>query len=376
MAKKDYYETLGVSKTATDEEIKSAFRKKAKQYHPDVNKESGAAEKFKEIGEAYSIIGDASKRKQYDQFGSAAFDNNGAGGFGGFGQGGFGGFSGFDFEDLDLGNIFEQFMGGGFSTRKKSGVRATKGADLLVRLDLTFEEAAFGCEKNFSINLDTECQECSGKGGKNPKTCTHCNGRGRVISEQRTILGVIQTETVCSYCKGSGEEFESTCQTCRGKGSIKKDKDISVKIPSGVDNSDELRLSGKGSAGTNGGPEGDIYIQINVKEHNLFKRDGRDIYLVVPLTITEAVLGVTKNIPTLEGKEKVTFDSGTQNNESIKLKGKGIKEMRSGRTGDMYLITNIIIPNKLDREQKKLFASLNKTTLDNNDAFKTFNKYL
>lgn len=375
MAKKDYYELLGVNKNASDEEIKSAFRKKAKEYHPDVNKDPNASEKFKEIGEAYSVLSDVSKKKQYDQFGHSAFEQGGASGFGGFGQG-FGGFSSFDFDDLDLGSIFETFMGGGFSSRKKNSARATRGDDLLVRIKLSFEEAVFGCEKTFKISVDESCKDCNGLGGHNPKTCSHCNGRGRVVSEQRTILGIIQTETTCPYCKGAGTEFETSCSTCKGKGIKTQDKEIITKIPSGVDNNDQLRLANKGSAGKNGGPAGDIYLEITVEPHPLFKRDGKDIYLAVPLTVTEAVLGVVKKIPTLKGTEKIEFVSGTQNNERIKVRGKGINDSRSGRTGDMYIITNIVIPTKLDREQKKLFKELDDTSLDNDSLFKNFNKYL
>lgn len=371
MAKKDYYEILGVDKNATEAEIKSAFRKQAKKYHPDVNKEPGAQEKFKEIGEAYSVLSDVNKRKQYDQFGSAAFENGGQG-FGGFG--GFnGGFGGFDFEDFDLGSIFEQFMGGG---RTRSKNTATKGDDVLVKLNLTFEEAVFGCEKTFSINIEDKCPSCNGHGGHNPITCSHCNGRGRVLTEQRTILGIMQTETTCPYCKGKGEEFESTCSSCRGKGTIKREKDIILRVPSGIETNDQMRMSGKASAGKNGGPNGDVYIEFKVKDHPLYKRDGKDVYLEVPLTITEAVLGCKKDIPTIYGNTKVTFESGTQNNEKIKLRGKGINNEKLGKVGDMYLITKIIIPTKLDRKQKSLFKDLDDTILNNEEAFKKFNKYI
>ena len=372
MAKKDFYEVLGVSKNATEAEIKSAFRKKAKEYHPD-NKETGNAEKFKEISEAYGVLSDANKRKQYDQFGSAAFEN-GAGGFGGFNDG-FGGFSGFDFEDLDLGSIFETFMGGSRGSRT-SGPRPSRGADTLVNLDLSFEEAVFGCEKTFEVKLDLICPECNGKGGRNPKKCSKCGGRGRVVKEQRSILGIIQTESVCPDCHGSGEEFESICSKCHGNQTIKTNKSITLKVPSGVDNGDQMRMSGKGNAGANGGANGDIYIEFSVKEHPLYKRDGKDIYLIVPLTITEAVLGCKKDIPTIYGKENVSFAAGTQNNEKIKLKGKGIDDKKTGKLGDMYLITNVIIPTKLDRTQKSLFNDLNETTLDNDEAFKKIKKYL
>ena len=371
MAKKDFYEVLGVSKNATDAEIKSAFRKKAKVYHPD-NKETGDAEKFKELSEAYGVLSDANKRKQYDQFGSAAFDNNASGGFSGFDFGG--GFSGFGFDDINLGDIFESFMGGGRS--RSSSSRATKGQDILVKLALTFEEAVFGCEKTFKVDIDASCPECLGKGGKNPKKCTTCNGRGSVVREQRSILGVIQTQSICPTCHGTGETFADSCSNCRGKGFVKTSKDIKLKVPSGVDNGDQMRMPGKANAGTNGGPNGDIYIEFSVKEHPLYKRDGKDIYLVVPLTITEAVLGCKKEIPTIYGNETISFAAGTQNNENIKLKGKGIDDKKTGKLGDMYIITNVIIPSKLDRKQKELFGDLSETSLDNDEAFKKFRKYL
>ena len=373
MAKKDYYEVLGINKNASEQEIKSAFRKKAKEYHPD-NKETGNAEKFKEVSEAYGVLSDANKRKQYDQFGSAAFDNNGAGGFSGFG--GFDGFSGFGFDDIDLGSIFESFMGGGRSTSGKGHSRATKGDDILVNLSLTFEEAVFGCEKTFKIDVNETCDYCDGKGGTGAKKCSTCNGRGAVVREQRSILGVIQTQSICPDCHGTGEVFESSCSHCHGKGFTKTSRDIKLKVPSGVDNNDQMRMTGKANSGTNGGPNGDIYINFRVADHPLYKRDGRDIYLVVPLTITEAVLGCKKEIPTINGNETVTFAPGTQNNENIKLKGKGIDDKKTGKLGDMYLITNIIIPTKLDRKQKSLFIDLDETTLDNDDAFKKFKKYL
>lgn len=379
MAKKDFYETLGVSKTATEAEIKSAFRKSAKKYHPDVNKEPGAAEKFKEINEAYEVLSDPNKRKQYDQFGSAAFEN-GAGGFNGYGGQGFGGFSNFggfsssfDFEDLDLGSILEEMMTG--KSRKKKSASA-KGDDILVNMPLTFEEAVFGCEKTFKINLNETCHVCGGKGGLNPKKCSRCNGTGRVVTEQRTIFGVIQSQTACPTCHGTGEEFEKSCYECKGKGFISTSKNITLKVPSGVESGDKMRMSGKGSAGVNGGANGDIYIEFTVKGHSLFKRDGRDIYLDVPITITDAILGCKKTIPCLDGTTVVTIPEGSQPGTKLKLKGKGIDDTKTNKKGDMYLILNVIIPSSIDRKQKSLIKDLSETNLENSDEFKKFNKYL
>lgn len=367
---KDYYKTLGVEKNASDEEIKRAFRKMAKKYHPDVNKEEGAQEKFKEIGEAYSVLSDPNKRRQYDQFGSAAFDGSAGGGFGGFG----GDFSGFGFEDIDLGDIFEQFMGGGFSRRGK-GKRATKGDDALVKIELDFLEAVYGTEKEFTINVKDKCSSCNGEGGHNSKTCSSCNGRGRVRSEQRTMFGVFQTETTCSKCNGSGTTFESTCTDCRGTGLKSRKKTLKVRVPRGVDNGDQLRMSGKASAGTNGGPYGDVYIEFKIKDHPIYQRDQSDIYMKVPLTITEAIIGCKKEVNTIQGKVKLEIDAGTQNGDKVKLRGKGIDDEKLGKKGDTYIIYNIIIPTKLDKEQKKLIKELDKTVLNNEDAFKRFNEY-
>lgn len=369
-SKRDYYEVLGVSKSATDEEIKRAFRKLAKQYHPDVNKEEGAAEKFKEIGEAYSVLSDANKRRQYDQFGHAAFDQNG-------GAGGFGGFDGFDFADFDLGSIFEQMMGGGFgSGSHRGGTRKSKGADKEVRMKLEFEEAVYGCEKDFKINIDDVCPDCDGKGGKGEEKCSECGGRGRVVTQQRTMFGVFQSETVCSKCSGRGLTFKDKCSKCGGRGTVATSKNIKLRVPRGVENGDTMRMSGKSSVGANGGPRGDIYIEFEVKEHEIYQRDGRDIYVKIPLTITEAVLGCKKEVPTIQGTIITEIPAGTQNGDKFKFRGKGVDDEKSGRKGDAYGIVSVIIPTKLDHSQKKLFKSLNETKLDKEKEFVKYNKYI
>ena len=372
---KDYYKTLGVDKNASDEDIKRAFRKLAKQYHPDVNKEAGAQEKFKEIGEAYSVLSDPNKRKQYDQFGSDFFETGGAGagGFGGFS----GGFSGFDFGDIDLGDIFETFMGGGSfgSRRSRNTKRQTKGDDALVHINLTFEEAIYGCEKEFSINIKEKCSSCNGEGGHGKKTCPTCNGRGSIIQEQRTILGVMQTQTTCNKCGGTGSIFETNCTICRGTGVTAKKKNLKVRVPRGVDNGDQLRMAGKASAGLNGGANGDVYIEFSVSEHKIYQRDKSDIYMKIPITITEAILGAKKTIKTVQGDVKVEIPEGTQNGDKVKLKGKGIDDEKYGKKGDTYLIYNVIIPTKLDRTQKKIIKELSDTELDNEDIFKKIKDY-
>lgn len=372
MAKKDYYEVLGVDKNASEAEIKSAYRKLAKKYHPDVNKEEGAADKFKEIGEAYSILGDEQKRKTYDQFGSAAFEQGGAGGPGGFGD--FGGFGGFQ-SDVDLNDIFSDFLGGfGFGGGSRKN-RPTKGSDILIRVDLEFMEAINGTKKDIDLTVMDKCPECDGVGGHNPKTCTTCGGRGKVVTQARTILGVIETESTCPDCGGAGKTFEKVCPKCKGKKQVKVDKTLEVSIPSGVNTGDRLKISGKGGAGLNGGPNGDVYLEFRVKEHPIFVREDNDILLELPLTITEAVLGCKKEIPTISGTVVLDISSGTQNGDKLKLRGKGIPGTNAWNKGDMYVIIHVVIPTKLDRKQKELFKDLDSTKLDNGE-YKKIEKYL
>ena len=373
---KDYYETLGVSKNATDQEIKSAFRKKAKQYHPDLNKDPGAEEKFKEIGEAYSVLSDQQKRKQYDQFGHEAYTQGASqGGFGGGNP--FGG--GFSAEDIDLSSIFDDLFGGGMfggSSRRTNANRPQKGRDSLVKVDLSFDEAVFGCKKTIDLDLDSECDECSGKGGSGEVTCSTCNGRGRVVSQQRTMFGVFQSETTCPECSGKGKTFKNICKKCNGKGHVIKNKEITITVPEGVDNGHQLRISGKGAAGYNGGPNGDIYIEFRVKDHPLFERKDNDIYVDVPITITEACLGCKKEVPTLTGSVVLTIDAGSQSGDQLRLKGKGVKDPTSKKVGDMYVVLNVVIPTKLDRKQKDLLKQLDNTNLSNEPEFKKFEKYV
>ena len=373
---KDYYETLGVSKSATDAEIKSAFRKLAKQYHPDINKEEGAAEKFKEIGEAYSVLSDEKKRAQYDQFGHEAFTQGASqGGFGG----GFGGFGGFNAQDIDLSDILGDLFGGGFGFGgggRSNRNRPTKGRDSLVRVNLTFEEAVFGCKKSISIDLDSECEHCNGKGGSDEVTCSTCGGRGRVIEARQTMFGMFQTESTCPDCNGKGKTFKNVCRHCGGNGHVIKNKEIDITVPEGVDTGHQLRISGKGAAGYNGGPNGDIYIEFRVKDHPIFERKENDIYLDVPITVAEAVLGCKKEIPTLTGSVVIDIEAGSQPGDNLRLKGKGVKDPNKKKYGDFYVVLDVIIPTKLDRKQKELFKELSKTDLENDSSFKEFKKYL
>ena len=374
MNKKDYYEFLGVSKTATDEEIKRAFRKLAKTYHPD-NKQTGDETKFKEVGEAYAILSDPAKRRQYDQFGHQAFTNNGGANY-----------SGFSAEDIDLGDILHDIFGGSFggfsgfsgfgSSARTNSKRPRKGEDSLVNINLTFEEAVFGCKKAINLDLNETCEKCHGAGGFKENICRTCGGRGRIVAEQNSIFGRIQTEVTCSACGGVGKSYEEVCSECNGRGNVKKRKEIEVTIPEGVDTGYQLRISGKGSAGLNGGPNGDIYLEFKVKDHPLFERDDEDIYLKVPLNIVEATLGCKKEIPTLTGNVILEVKAGTSSGEKVKLKGKGIKRVGAIGKGNMYVIFDVITPTKLSMSAKRLFKELAKENLDNEEEIKNFQKYI
>lgn len=368
MEKKDYYEVLGVSKNASQDEIKSSFRKLAKKYHPDVSKEPDAAEKFKEAQEAYAVLSDEGKRKQYDQFGHAAFNNNGGG-------------AGYDFSGFDFSDIFNDLFGGGFSGSDfgfnfGGRNRPTKGKDTLINMDLTFEEAVFGCKKTINIDVLTTCAKCDGKGGHGEKSCPTCHGSGTVTVEQRTMFGAFMTRTTCTTCNGKGVSYSETCTKCNGKGKVKENKEIEVKVPAGVDDENQLRIAGKGAAGTNGGPNGDIYIEFRVKEHPIFERDEADIYLSLPVTITEAVLGSKKEVPTLYGNVKLTIPAGSQSGDKHRLKGKGIQRINSISKGDMYVVLDVVIPTSLNKTQKKLFEELEKTDLESGTRFNKIKKYL
>lgn len=366
MNKKDYYEVLGISRSASDADIKSAFRKLAKQYHPDVNKEPDAAEKFKEVQEAYSVLSDEGKRKQYDQYGHSAFQNNGGGGFSS------------DFSDMDFSDIFGDIFGGGFGFNfgGKSSTRASKGRDTVLRVSLSFEEAVNGTKKTINLTTTETCDECKGKGGHGESKCSTCHGTGTVTAEQRTLFGSFMTKTTCPKCHGKGVTVEDVCHKCKGTGKIKVTKDLEVKIPAGVNTGNQLRVPNKGEAGSNGGPNGDLYLEFTVKEHPLFERNENDIYLTVPITIADAVLGCKKEIPTIYGNVSLTIEAGVQNGDKYKLKGKGMEDPNSSRRGDMYAIIKVITPTKLSRDQKKLIEDLKNTSLENETVFTKFKSYL
>ena len=372
MNKKDYYEILGVPKDADDKAIKSAFRRLAKQYHPDVSKEPNAAEKFKEAQEAYAVLSDPEKRSQYDKYGHAAFDQMNGG-------------AGFDFSDFDFSDIFSEIFGAGFGGgfsgfsgfggRSSSRTREERGDDRLMRVDLTFDEAVFGGKKKINVDVYDECEYCNGKGGKGEKTCNTCGGSGVVTRSQNTILGAFMTRTTCPDCNGKGKTYDTICSHCSGKGKVRKNKDLEVKIPAGVDTGVRLRLQGKGDAGKNGGANGDLYLEFRVKPHEIYERDGDDIYLELPITITDAVLGCKVDVPTLYGNVKLTIPEGAETGDKHRLKGKGVENLHSGTKGNMYIVINVVIPNKLDRKQKKLFEELSETNLKTS-KFKKIEEFL
>lgn len=373
--KRDYYDVLGVSKNATEAEIKSAYRKKAKELHPDLNKDDPkAAEKFKEAQEAYDVLGDENKKKMYDQFGHAGV-SSGAGG-----AGGFSGYSNFDTSGFDFGDIFDSFFGGGggfssftspFGGREN---RASRGSDVLMRFNLSFDEAVFGCEKKFDLDVIEECDSCHGHGGFDAEECETCHGSGTITQQQQTILGAFMSRTTCPDCNGLGKTYQKRCSECSGKGKVRNHKKLTINIPAGVQTGDRQRVSGKGNPGENGGRNGDLYIEFIVSDHEYFLRDDNDIYLEVPLTLTEAILGCKKTIPTLYGNVKVNVPPGTSSGDKERIKGKGVQNEFRKRKGDMYLVYKVYTPKKLSREQKNLIDQLSNTVLET-DEIRKFEKF-
>ena len=351
--KRDYYEVLGVSKGASAEEIKKAYRSLAKKYHPDMNPGDKEAEaKFKEANEAYDVLSDEDKRKKYDQFGHAAFDpTSGAGGFGGFG--GFEG--GFDFSD-----IFSSFFGGG--GRSSHASRAQDGDDILTHVTVSFEEAAFGCKKEVSFARVEGCKDCGTTGaekGTKPETCQTCKGKGSVTIQQQTIFGYTQTQRPCSNCRGTGKIIKTPCKNCNGKGFVKVNKKLDVNIPAGINSLQNIVLRGQGSAGRNGGANGDLIIEVQVKSHNFFTREGNNLYCEIPISFAQATLGSEIKVPMLDGSfEKLTIPEGTQSGKSFTLRGKGIVDINNPkRQGNIIVTVNIETPKNLNAEQKKLLKA-------------------
>lgn len=365
--KRDFYEVLGLDKSASEDDIKKAYRKLAKKYHPDLNPgDKTAEEKMKEVNGAYEILSDKEKKAKYDQFGHAGVDPNyGAGG--GYG----GGFNG-GFEDFgDLGDIFGSFFGGGFggSSRQSSQRRSAprRGDDISVRLSLTFEEAAFGCTKDITVQRVEKCSSCDGTGakkGSHPETCPTCGGSGQVKTTQRTPFGVFQSSTVCSTCKGTGKIIKNPCDVCDGKGFVRKNFTVSVKIPAGINEGQTISVGGQGSAGANGGPNGDIYVTIEIKPHSIFTRKGSDVLVELPVTFVQATLGATLIVPTIEGKVEYNLPEGTQTGAVFRLRNHGIQNLNGRGKGDQYIKVNVEIPKNLSRAQKDILKKFDEAVED------------
>lgn len=352
----EYYDRLGVSKDASQDEIKRAYRKMSKKYHPDINKEPGAEEKYKEVQEAYETLSDDQKRAAYDQYGP-----DGANGFGG--QGGFGGFDGGTgfggFED-----IFSSFFGGG-ATRNPNAPR--QGDDLQYRVNLTFEEAVFGAEKEVHYNREATCKTCSGSGAKpgtSPVTCGRCHGQGVINVDTQTPLGMMRRQVTCDVCHGTGQEIKDPCPTCRGTGHEKQSHKVSVKIPAGVETGQQIRLAGQGEAGFNGGPYGDLFVIINVNPSDKFTRDGSTIYYTLNISFVQAALGDTVEVPTVHGNVEMTIPAGTQTGKTFRLKGKGAPRLRGGSQGDQHVTVKIVTPTKLNDAQKEALLAFAKASGD------------
>lgn len=356
--KRDYYEVLGVEKTATEDEIKKAYRKVAKQYHPDLHPDDKAAEaKFKEANEAYEVLSDAEKKAKYDRFGHAGVDPNyGAGQPGG----GFGG-QGFDF---DLGDIFSNIFGGGFGGGFGGAANPNapqRGSDTQASVTISFEEAAKGCDRDVLTDRIEVCEECHGSGaasGSSPKTCPECNGRGQVTAQQRTPFGVIQTQKACSRCGGKGTIVENPCKKCRGAGRVRKPVSITVKIPAGIDDRQIINARGQGNKGINGGPAGDLRVAVNVRPHPIFEREGYNVWVEMHISYAAAALGCSLQVPTLDGKVQYTVPAGTQSGDVFKLKGKGIQSLNNRGRGDELVRVIVDVPRSLNAQQKELLRQL------------------
>lgn len=346
---RDYYEILGIPKNASTDDIKSAFRKLARQYHPDVSKEPDAEERFKEINEAYGILSDPQKRARYDQYGRA-------------GLGEMGGMP--DYATMDFNDIFEEILGGfgfGFGGSSSRSRRPHRGRDLQVRVDLTFEEAIFGVEKSIEVTRNETCATCHGSGaepGTSPQRCSTCGGRGEVRQVRQTIFGSMMQSGPCPTCGGRGEVISTPCHTCRGEGLERKTVKKVVPIPAGVDNGNQIRLAGEGEPGINGGPQGNLYLLVNVQGHKFFKRRENDILLNLDINIAQAVLGAEVEIPTVNGNEKLKIPAGTQPGKVFTLKARGVPYIRKSGRGDQLVIVNVDIPSRLSKEQRELFEKL------------------
>jgi molecular chaperone DnaJ len=349
---KDYYTILGVQKNATKDDVKKAYKNLAKRYHPDVNNNPDAESKFKEINEAFSVIGDDQKRSQYDQFGTV--DPRGQGDFGANNFGG----------DFDFTDIFESFFGG--SGTKAKGRRVYKGEDLRYEMEITLEDAAFGADKTIELRKNEQCKECHGKGGSNPAKCPVCNGIGMVREQRRTPFGIFQSQAACSECQGSGELFEDICLTCRGSGIMKTKKQIEIKIPAGIEEGNHIRLTGEGEPGRFGGPPGDLYVRMIISPHTYFTRQGHDILIDVPISFTQAVFGDEITVPTLQGEAKLIIPEGTQTGTVFSLKNKGIPYLQTTKVGNQLVKVYVTVPKNINKAQEKILKEFSQAMGEKN----------
>ena len=363
--KRDYYEVLGVSRGASEDEIKKAYKKMARKYHPDLNPgDKTAEEKFKEVNEAYEVLSDADKKARYDQYGHAGVDPN-------FGAGGFG----------DLGDIFGSFFGGGFGGGRRTNPNAPqRGESIRMSIAISFEEAAFGCEKAVTVERYETCDTCHGNGcapGTSPEVCPDCHGTGTVQVRRQTPMGVFATSSPCPKCGGKGRIIHQPCKDCRGSGMVRKKKTIQASIPAGIDNGQTISIRGQGNAGKNGGPAGDLLITITVRPHEMFRREGTSVLCEAPITFTQAVLGAELEIPTIDGKVKYTLPEGTQSGTTFRLKGKGIPSINGRGRGDQYVTVYIETPKNLNKEQKEALKKFAETMGESNyeEQKKFFKKF-
>ena len=361
--KRDYYEVLGIQKGASEDEIKRAYKKLARKYHPDMNPgDKEAEEKFKEVNEANEVLSDPEKKARYDQFGFAGVDPNYGAGAGGGAYGG-----GFDFGDL--GDIFGSFFGGGFGGQRRNPNAPQRGESIRASVSISFTEAAFGCEKSVTIERSEQCPTCKGSGcapGTTPEICPDCHGSGTVQTRRQTPMGVFASNGPCRKCGGTGRLIHQPCSDCRGSGAVRKRRTIKVNIPAGIDHGQTISLRGQGCAGKNGGPAGDLLITVMVQPHEIFRRDGVDVFCEAPITFTQAVLGAELEIPTIDGKVKYSIPEGTQTGTVFRLKGKGVPVLNGRGRGDQYVTVVIETPRSLNKEQKEALRRFSETLGENN----------
>lgn len=368
--KRDYYETLGLGKNASKDEIKAAYRRLAKKYHPDVNKDAEAEGKFKEVQEAYDVLFDDQKRATYDQFGHAAFDQAAGAGnpFSGFGGG---------FQDVDLGDLFGSFFGGtgGRRTRQSTGPR--RGADSAMRIKIDFMDAIHGKKISFPISYEEACTTCGGSGARSTRdidTCSTCGGSGAVRQRQRTILGTMETQVACPDCRGRGKTIRVACSVCQGNGYNRVRTDIEVSIPAGINEGQQIRIPNKGERGVEGGPNGDLYLEVAIKPHEHFQRNGNDIHIEVPISFVDATLGLTIDVPTVYGEVSVTIPPGTQPDKILKVRAHGVKDMRGSTQGDQYIHLKVMTPNNITKRQKELYEQIRAEEGKGDSLFERFKR--